>query len=259
MARRNSKGMPHRDFAMVWQTAYCTLGIVALCAALGLFNYSFQSDFHLYFTGLSNLYCLLIMFVELICTLRNRLEPPLPVWKFIGMCMIAFTGIVFNLVLAEGRNMQDLFSISSLLMHNVLPVMFLLDGFIFYRSRKAGPAEPLLALMPLVLYLAFIFIRANKFTGIADVKLYPYFFLDPAKVKWAGVRKWSVLLCAGYLILGYILMLISRIPGGTKPGKKKTTSRTKSAATKSNTKKQEPVIEASEIDSEEPNSEEIEE
>ena len=49
---------------IIFQTSFCTLGILGIIASLGFFDYEFRSDFFVHFTNLSNYFCIVIMFSE---------------------------------------------------------------------------------------------------------------------------------------------------------------------------------------------------
>ena len=57
----------NRTAQLVYQTVYCTLGIVGCIACLGIFDdiKTFRWDFYVYFTNLSNFLCLGVMFAAL--------------------------------------------------------------------------------------------------------------------------------------------------------------------------------------------------
>jgi hypothetical protein len=77
------------------------------------------------------------MFAGLIQTAKKKEDSyvtAVPVLKFIGMLGILLTFLVFNIMLAgaEGRDPQLNWRIGSISFHVVLPIMYLLDWFLFY-------------------------------------------------------------------------------------------------------------------------------
>ena len=62
----------NRTVQLMFQTAFCTLGILGIIASFGTFNYEFRGDFYVHFTNLSNYLCIFIMFVELIETIKKK-------------------------------------------------------------------------------------------------------------------------------------------------------------------------------------------
>ena len=48
----------NRTVQLMFQTAFCTLGILGIIASFGTFNYEFRSDFYVHFTNISNYFYL---------------------------------------------------------------------------------------------------------------------------------------------------------------------------------------------------------
>ena len=61
----------NRIAQIVFQTSFCAIGIIGVIASLGIFDYTFRSDFYVHFTNLSNYLCIIIMFAELIQSIKN--------------------------------------------------------------------------------------------------------------------------------------------------------------------------------------------
>ena len=63
-----------RTAQIIFQTIYCTLGLVGTIACLGIFDdfKMFRWDFYVYFTNLSNFLCLGVMFAALIQTIKRK-------------------------------------------------------------------------------------------------------------------------------------------------------------------------------------------
>mgnify|MGYP003300875280 FL=1 len=133
----------NRTAQLIYQTIYCTLGIVGVIASLGIFDNINQIrwDFYVHFTNLSNYFCLGIMIAALIQTAKkkeNSYVNVVPMLKFIGMLGILLTFLVFNILLAGAadRDPQANWRIGSLIFHVVLPIMYIADWFLFYERKK---------------------------------------------------------------------------------------------------------------------------
>lgn len=206
----------NRTAQLVFQTAYCALALVGLAASLGVFDARFDGNFYVYFTNLSNYMCMIIMFAELISTIKyaNKKEDgyckTLPLLKFMGLIVILITFFVFNILLADENTINQLLSVYSLLFHVVLPILFIADWFLFYERRKLKWYYPLLGLLVPLVYLAFIFIRADILNGFGAV-IYPYFFLNVNNLGWEGVLRWIGILFLIFLAVGYIFYLFDKI------------------------------------------------
>ena len=133
----------NRTIQLIFQTVFCTLGVVWCVASIGIFDNInlIRWDFYVHFTNVSNYFCLAIMFAGLIQTLRKKGDSYVsaaPLLKFIGVLGILLTFLVFNIMLAgaEGRDPQANWRIGSILAHVVLPILYIADWFLFYERKK---------------------------------------------------------------------------------------------------------------------------
>lgn len=216
----------NRTLQLIFQTVYCTLGVVGSVACLGIFDDVSQIrwDFYVHFTNLSNLFCLGIMLYALAQTARRKEDgcvTAVPIMKFIGMINILFTFAVFNFLLAgaEGRDPQLNWRIGSLLFHVVLPIMYVADWFLFYERRRMKWYHPFSAILFPACYAVFIYTHAAilsfdssiYFPDAANPHIYPYFFLNLETQGVIGVLKWFALFFVGLSIVGYVFFAFDRI------------------------------------------------
>ena len=80
----------NRTIQLIFQTIYCTLGIVGCIASLGIFDNInvIRWDFYVHFTNISNYFCLGVMIAALIQTVKKKEDSYVstaPVLKFVGM------------------------------------------------------------------------------------------------------------------------------------------------------------------------------
>ena len=220
----------NRTTQLIFQTIYCTLGVVGCIASLGIFdNISMiRWDFYVHFTNLSNYFCLGIMFAALIQTAKKKEDSYVstaPLLKFIGMLAILLTFLVFNLMLAgaEGRDPQANWRIGSLLAHVVLPVMYIADWFLFYERRKCKWYYPVASAAFPLAYVVFLLIQAIilKFdTSIlipttTTPLIYPYFFVNLDTQGVSGVLMWIGILSVAFIAAGFAFFGLDKL------GKKK--------------------------------------
>ena len=221
----------NRTAQIIYQTVYCTLGLVGFVACLGVFDdvANLRWDFYVHFTNLSNFLCIGVMFASLIQTVRKKEDSYVqtaPLMKFIGMLGILLTFLVFNLLLAgaEGRNPQLNWRVSSLTFHVVLPIMYIADWFLFYERKKAKWYYPIASIAFPLAYIIFIFIQAAilrfdtsiLIPGSTTPLIYPYFFVNLESQGEAGVAKWIVILLVVFVAVGYVFFGLDKL------GKKKT-------------------------------------
>lgn len=206
-----------RDAQLVFQSMYCAIGIIGIIASTGFFEYDFTPNFPIYFTNLSNYFCIGVMFVALVQTLKKKEDSYVainPLVKLIGVMSLLLTAIVYNVMLAPTYEPIESFQPNSVILHIILPIMFVVDWFLFYESKKLKWFHPLLTIIAPIGYVVFIYIRA-VILGF-DTKnhlLYPYFFLDIETQRVAGAVKWIVLLAIAFVVMSYIFFGIDKIRG----------------------------------------------
>ena len=218
--------LKNRTAQLIYQTIYCTLGIVSLIAGFGIFDdiTNIRWDFYVHFTNISNYLCLGVMLTALIQTVKkteNSYVTAAPLLKFIGMLGILLTFLVFNIMLAgaEGRNPQANWRIGSLLAHVVLPVMYIVHWFLFYERKKCKWYYPLASIAFPLAYVAFLLIQAIILKFDASILIpttttpliYPYFFVNLETQGVAGVLKWIAILSAAFVVVGYVFYGLDRL------------------------------------------------
>ncbi len=220
----------NRTAQLIYQTIYCTLGLVGCVACLGIFDNikMIRWDFYVHFTNLSNFLCLGVMFAGLIQTAKKKEDSYVsaaPLMKFIGMLGILLTFLVFNLMLAgaEGRDPQANWRVSSLSFHVVLPVMYIADWFLFYERKQCKWYYPIATISFPLLYVLFLLIQAIvlKFdTSIlipttTTPLIYPYFFVNLDTQGVSGVLMWIGILSVAFIAMGFLFYGLDKL------GKKK--------------------------------------
>ena len=220
----------NRTAQLLFQTIYCTLGLVGSIASLGIFDNinAIRWDFYVHFTNISNFFCIGIMFAGLIQTVKKKEDSYVsaaPLLKFIGMLGILLTFLVFNIMLAgaEGRDPQANWRIGSLLAHVVLPIMYIADWFLFYERRKCKWYYPIASIAFPLVYVVFLLIQAAilKFDSSILIPttttplIYPYVFVNLDTQGVGGVLMWIGILSAAFVAVGYLFFGLDKL------GKKK--------------------------------------
>ena len=220
----------NRTTQLIFQTIYCTLGLVGFVACLGIFDdiHTIRWDFYVHFTNLSNFLCIGVMFASLIQTARKKEDSyvtAVPMLKFIGMLGILLTFLVFNIMLAGAadRDPQANWRIGSLAFHVVLPILYIADWVLFRERKTCKWYYPLASIGFPVAYVVFLFIQALilKFdTSILIPKsqtplIYPYFFVNLETQGRTGVLMWIGILAVAFAAVGFLFFGLDRI------GKKK--------------------------------------
>jgi hypothetical protein len=216
----------NRTVQLIYQTVYCTLGLVGCIACLGIFDdiRMFRWDFYVYFTNISNFLCLGVMVAALIQTAKKKEDSYVsaaPVLKFVGMLGILLTFLVFNIMLAgaPGRDPQLNWRIGSLTFHVILPILYIADWFLFYERKKCRWYYPIVSAGFPLAYAIFLLIHAAIFrfdssiltpTG-TGVLIYPYFFVNLDTQGEGGVLMWIVILAAVFVAVGFAFLGLDRL------------------------------------------------
>ena len=208
----------NRTAQLIFETIYCTLGLVGCIACLGIFDNikEIRWDFYVHFTNISNFFCIAVMVIGLIQTARKKEDSyvsAVPLLKFIGMLGILLTFLVFNIMLAgqEGRNPQLNWRVGSLIFHVVLPIMYIADWFLFYERKKTEWYYPIASIGFPLAYAIFLLIQAIILGFDTSILIpttttpliYPYFFVNIDTQGGPGVLMWIAILAVGFVALGF--------------------------------------------------------
>mgnify|MGYP001116121731 CR=1 FL=1 len=216
----------NRTAQLIFQTIYCTLGLVGIIASLGIFDNvnMIRWDFYVHFTNISNFLCIGVMVASLIQTAKKKEDSyvtAVPLLKFIGTLGILLTFLVFNIMLAgaEGRDPQANWRIGSLCFHVVLPILYIADWFLFRERRKVKWYYPIASIgFPLV-YAIFLLIQAVilKFDSSILIPttttplIYPYFFVNLDTQGIPGVLMWIGILAVAFAAVGFAFLGLDKL------------------------------------------------
>ena len=216
----------NRTTQLIYQTIYCTLGLVGCIACLGIFDNvkSIRWDFYVHFTNLSNFLCLGVMLASLIQTIKKKEDSfvsTAPLLKFIGLLGILLTFLVFNIMLAgaEGRDPQLNWRIGSLCFHVVLPIMYIADWFLFYERKQCKWYYPVASISFPLTYAIFLLIQAVILEFDSSILLpttttpliYPYFFVNLETQGVGGVLMWIGILAVAFVATGFAFFGLDKI------------------------------------------------
>lgn len=227
----------NRTAQLIFQTIYCTLGLVGIIACFGIFDdvTKFRWDFYVYFTNISNFLCFGVMLAALIQTIRkkgNSYVTTAPILKFIGILGILLTFFIFNIMIAPGRGADFNYNlrIGSLTFHVILPVMYVAHWFLFYERKKCRWFYPLTSIAFPLGYVSFLLIQAIILGFDSSIKtlggenpaplIYPYFFVNPEskfifnsniQQGWPGVLMWIAIISVAFIAAGFIFYGLDKI------------------------------------------------
>ena len=175
----------------------------------------------MYYTNVSNYLCVAVMIVELISVFRSESDgyvDACPKLKFMGLIGILLTFLMFNVIMAPSKSADYLLSIRSLSLHLLIPMLYILDWFLFYERKKTTWKYPLISLTVPLSYMAFILLHAAVlrfdssilcFAGDAPL-IYPYFFLNYDELGIAGLIMWAAIIVAVLVAEGYLFYFLDK-------------------------------------------------
>ena len=216
----------NRTVQLIYQTVYCTLGLVGIIARLGIFDNisAILWDFYVHFTNLSNFLCIGVMLASLIETAKKKGDSYVtvaPMLKFIGMLGILLTFLVFNIMLAgaAGRDPQANWRIGSLCFHVVLPILYIADWFLFRERGKTKWYYPIASIGFPLAYVIFLLVQAVILKFDASILIpttttpliYPYFFVNLDTQGVPGVLMWIGILAVAFAAVGFLFFGIDRL------------------------------------------------
>ena len=214
----------NRTIQLIFQSFFLGIAAVGIAASLGLFDMAFRWDFYIYFTNLSNYFCIGIMVVQLIRTMKRNIDGAVtvsPVVKLASLVAILVTFLIFNFLIAweEGRDPIRNFSAMSIILHIVLPMLYLADWVLFHEKNNMKWTAPLSALFFPAAYIVYVLIHAairgfnSNLLGFigSNPLIYPYFFLNPEKIGVLGVVRWCAILAVAFTLLGYLFVVLGRL------------------------------------------------
>ncbi|NIJ08854.1 hypothetical protein FHS31_002478 [Sphingomonas vulcanisoli] len=187
-----------------WAAAIATAGWSGLILQVTLSSlrlHSFEQALwwlSIFFTILSNLTVAIVF--TLIALGSTRLRHPL-VMAGLAMTM-ALVGAVFELMLRRIIHPTGWRLVTNALLHDAVPLLTIGAWLMLAEKGRLRRRDPwLIAIFPIV-YLGYALIRG------ATGGFYPYPFIDPGRIGWAGVTAYVLAISAAFLIFGHLLVLL---------------------------------------------------
>ncbi|MBQ8641886.1 MAG: Pr6Pr family membrane protein [Clostridia bacterium] len=209
--------LKNKTAQLVWQTVYCVLAFIGVLCSFGFFDRDFNQDFYVYYTNLSNYICAGVMSAALVRTYRQVKNGEegfcgtAPGFSFLCVILILVTFLVYNILLADQSFLEYITSLSNVLMHCILPLLFIFHWVLFYEHGNMRWYQPLLCMVMPLVYVICILIRAALLPPNADTVVYPYFFLNLEALGVGGFIGWISLLLLVFLVIGYAFLALDRL------------------------------------------------
>jgi hypothetical protein len=118
------------------------------------------------------------------------------------ICMV---GIVYNLLLRQAGDPGSLMIVADKILHDAVPILYLVYWFIFVPKGMLTWKGPVLWLLFPFGYMIFGFVR-GAITGF-----YPYYFADVAAINYPAALRNAALAALAFLMFGFVLVLIDKL------------------------------------------------
>ena len=120
------------------------------------------------------------------------------------MLFITIVGLVYHFLLANIWSPTGLQKIADVSLHYIVPVLYIFYWLLFVKKGEQQYNNSLTWMLYPLLYCVYALIRG------AIVHEYPYPFIDVTEHGYGIVLRNSLLLAAGYLLVGLLLILIDK-------------------------------------------------
>lgn len=208
----------NKYFSFIFKTSIILVGIYGLIdSCFKSTNVSLSEHFS-YYTNLSNLLCIIFFIfyiIKMLLNFNNLEHNYYKKMKGAVTLIITVTTLVYNFILrpfmTDMDGVMDLNSIGNYIVHLILPIMVILDYFLFDEKGLYTKKDPLYWIILPFIYWIFICIRAKigkPFTYTNSP--YPYFFLDIDAFGLPQIIINVILAIILIIILGYIYVLIDK-------------------------------------------------
>lgn len=207
---------------------YRILLILSLSTGIGLnvMKTTSVSAILSYYTLQSNIICLVffvtILLIDGMCGNKYEENDVYHLVKGSITITIAITGIAYCIALAPIGFQMDINTtgitafLSNFLVHQLSPIMVIMDYFFFDKKGKFKFYYPFIWLIIPLNYLLYVYSYSaigGEFFGIGGSRKYAYFFLDYTQIGYKGVVIAIFVMGLSVLFASYLLVIVDRIIG----------------------------------------------
>ena len=204
--------------------ALIVIGIVGIILTSLSASFIGQNKTFLYFTIQSNITIMLVEFVFamdaflIIIGKKSIVTNHWKLVKYLFTVAITITFLVFTFLLAPTLGVDYLLSFSNYSLHFIVPILALIDFFVFENNIKLTKVNCLLGVAMPIYYVIFFLIGILFNVRYFNDSCAPYFFLDYETLTWfkftdkgPGVFYWIIILTAAITGLCYIFFLLMKL------------------------------------------------
>lgn len=203
--------------------AFC-LGFFAIIYDFGIFDGKFKAINLVYFTIISNLFCVGLFLALSICTIKdifkkgkNGTTSVSPHIKGEILISILLTMTVYHFILipyALRMNPYQSLKFSDIILHYCVPTLTLFDWLLFDEKKGFKWYDPLLWVIGPYIYVIFVFIQSGFEIAArtsAHIGNYIYAFLDVGLLGNGAVIMNIFSLTVAFVLVGYVIYGVDRI------------------------------------------------
>lgn len=205
--------------------------VIVLMGACGMILHSGwlkgkpRKDFFRYYTNLSNLLVVMFFLFRQVIRIRGSYDGFFgrivfsQIWFYSVTMSIFLTFAIFHFVIVpaikkapkENGEFPNFHSLGNILVHYLVPLLTLLDWFIFADKSQLSYSWALVWTVIPLIYTVYAFIRAAdgvplEFTDSA----YPYDFMDAGKHGWAAAIRNCLLVSVVFALIGAFFLFIRK-------------------------------------------------
>lgn len=191
-----------RRISVAFKLTAAAVALIGLYLDTGLNKGAFEPGKLLYFTILSNVFCLAMF---LWGAFRPQAQTGSMRLKGAAVMAITTTMLVYWLLLAKAHyaSADKPDPLANLLVHLIVPLLMIGDWALFDPKGRVRAADPLWWTLAPFGYFVLTVIAAQIGARYTDGASYPYFFIDPAMLGWGRTLINVLLTAAGLIALGY--------------------------------------------------------
>lgn len=176
-----------------------------------------------FFTVQSNIFVMLIALlflineVVLLISKKNLINQVLLHIKYVATVAITITFLVFFTMLAPLMGMDYLLSFKNFSLHAIVPILAIVDFFLFDKDIQLTYKSSLLATISPISYVVFVYAGRIFSLKYTQDLYYPYFFLNIDSNGFLfekgtmGVIPWIIILLGAIIGLGCLYCLFMRL------------------------------------------------
>lgn len=203
----------NRKLTLLYRSIFITFSFIGIFLSSRILEGTFNTTLFVYYTHLSNILCFVVMLLVLIDNYKKADNPGhnevIVKLKFAATLAIFITGVVYHFLLGDPSE-EGFFSLDNLIVHYIVPFMFVLDWLLFDKKKSITLIDPLTWTAIPLTYLVYALIRGAIVGPDAELQ-YCYFFIDVNIYGYGGVFLWAIGLTVVFLLVAYLMWVIDKI------------------------------------------------